>query len=459
MPKIAGSFRDPSGYVYVEEGEIFRAINLSYKDHYEYFISSGLCHALISEKLLIAFDDHQDSRKSAWKVIKPTFIPFISFPFEWSFSQYKEAALATLEIQLLALKHGMTLKDASAYNIQFFQGQPVLIDHLSFETLIDGQPWSAYRQFVMHFLAPLTLMAKVDLRHSFQLKNFIDGVPLDYASKHLPTTSWMDSSTLMHIHLHAKLQKKYSDTKSDTVKNERKKIKSGLNSSQAIINLIESLKKAIKKLSLPKLETEWGSYYKDTNYTDVAFSFKKDTVLKIAEKIKPRVACDLGANNGEFSLLLSNYSQYVISADIDPLAVNKNYLRNIKNKKIIPLIQDLCNPSPSIGWANAERPSFIERAKCDFVMGLALVHHLCIGNNVPLEYVAEFFSSIAPVSLIEFVPKCDSQVQRLLSSREDIFHDYSIEKCIEAFKLYYNEIEIFQLPETSRSLLLFSGRK
>ena len=178
---------------------------------------------------------------------------------------------------------------------------------------------------------------------------------------------------------------------------------------------------------------------------------------RIAEKFSPHRACDLGANDGQFSRILANHSDIVISADIDPLAVNRNYLhsRTHDQYSLAPVLIDLGNPSPAIGWANEERSSFIERARSDFVMGLALVHHLCITYNVPMTYIGGLFHSIAPVALIEFVPKEDSQVQRLLSVRQDIFTDYSIETCIKDFIAFYSSVESIPISDSFRTLLLF----
>ena len=322
-------------------------------------------------------------------------------------------------------------------------------------------PWNAYRQFVTHFFGPLTLMAKTDTRHALHLQNFIDGIPLDYISSSLPAMTWLNPQIFLHLHLHARLQKKYSDTKATKIKHARDQIKGKTVSVNSLRNIAYSLRVAIEKLKLPAINTEWADYYVDTNYTKNAFSFKKDVVNRIAERYRPRRVCDLGANDGEFSRILAKHAEIVISADIDPLAVNKNY-QHARTKNIstlIPVLQDLCNPSPALGWANEERSSFLERARSDFVMGLALVHHLCITNNVPLPYVANLFNKLAPLALIEFVPKEDSQVQRLLSSRKDIFIDYSLNECIKAFSLYYEYVERIEIPDSCRTLLLFLKRQ
>ena len=207
---------------------------------------------------------------AAFKIIQPERVPFISYPYEWSFSQLKDAALATLSIQKRALKLDMSLKDASAYNIQFVRGKATLIDTLSFEIYKEGEPWVAYRQFCQHFLAPLALMAYRDVRLSQLLRVYIDGVPLDLASELLPAKTRFNFGLLTHIHIHAGAQKKYSDK----VVAPRK----GGMSKQAMTGLIESLESTIKKLTWKPAGTEWGDYYDNTNYSDSAFEHKKQLV-------------------------------------------------------------------------------------------------------------------------------------------------------------------------------------
>jgi hypothetical protein len=386
--------------------------------------------------------------ESAYKVIQPERVPFISYPYEWSFSQLKDAALATLSIQRRALKADMSLKDASAYNIQFVRGKATLIDTLSFEIYREGQPWVAYRQFCQHFLAPLALMALKDVRLNQLLRVYLDGVPLDLASELLPLNSRLNFGLLTHMHLHASAQKRYAG--------EEVKSRSGAMSKQAMMGLIDNLEATIKKLSWIPKGTEWGNYYDITNYSDAAFEHKKGLVREWAKRVEPALAWDLGANTGVFSRVVGETSSNVISFDIDPAAVEQNYLQIKKEKteNILPLLLDLTNPSPAIGWANRERESFGSRGPADMVLALALIHHLAISNNVPLPQLAEFFANTGRWLVIEFVPKSDSQVKKLLVSREDIFPHYTR----DGFELAFNEKffvhEMVNIRESERVLYL-----
>lgn len=440
--RIGASFRDLSGYVFEQDGEIFRQINPIYEENYQLLMNSGLYQNLVDNGLLILHFEMENN------VIKPEKV-FISYPYEWSFSQYKDAALATLEIQNISLEYGMSLKDASAYNIQFHKGKPVLIDTLSFEKYEEGSPWIAYKQFCQHFLAPLALMSK-DLRLSSLMKNYIDGIPLDLTSNLLPNSTKFNFGILSHIHLHSKTQIKYQSSQ-ESFKNKVFMSKFQLKA------LIDSLNSCVKSLKPKVQDTEWEKYYTFTNYDDKSFEEKKNIVSEFIEEASPKTVWDLGGNTGIFSRIASDKCIDTVSFDIDPLAIEKSYLDAKSNNEanILPLIMDLTNPSPSIGWANEERENLLERSKgVDLIMALALIHHLAISNNLPFEKIAKYFSKLSKYLIIEFVEKEDSQVQKLLATREDIFDKYDVENFEKSFGEFYSIKAKKQIDGTKRIMYL-----
>ena len=448
----SSSFRDPSGFLFFENEVLYRQINQEYKNEYEHLMDSGLYKRLVDSKLLIPHteaDMISPNKEKLYKIIKPEPIPFISYPYEWCFSQLKNAAITTLEIQKIAIDYNMTLKDASSYNIQFRQGKPILIDTLSFEKYQEGQTWKPYKQFCQHFLAPLALMSQKDIRLNQLFRIYIDGIPLDLADKLLPSKKLYMFSLLSHIHLHAKSQKHYE--------NKDIKIKTRKMPRNSFVGIIESLHSGIKKLKWTPEKTEWGDYYNDTNYSQGSFEEKIQTVSKFLDKTKAKLVWDLGANTGIFSRLASKKDIETISFDIDPAAVEKNYLTCIQeaDTKLLPLLLDLTNPSSSMGWNSVERNSFVERGPADVVIALALIHHLTISNNIPLFNLAEFFHGICNYLIIEFIPKTDSQVKRLLLTREDIFVDYNQQNFENEFKKFFSVYESKKLNNSERTLYLF----
>ena len=455
--RLAASFRDPSGFIFKRDGKLYRQVNQSYAEEYTFLLESGL-YAKLTKAGLLVLHEETDVQPiepvESFKVIQPEYIPFISYPYEWSFGLLKEAALKTLSIQKRALKAGMTLKDASAYNMQFVNGKAMLIDTLSFGIYSEGEPWDAYRQFCQHFLAPLTLMAHADIRLNQLLRAYIDGIPLDLASRLLPFASRLNFGLLTHLHLHARLQKDSANPA------DRQKSTTGKMSKQGMLGLIESLESTVKKLNWNPAGTEWGDYYQITNYSDKAFQHKQDLVSNWVSQINPNLVWDMGANDGTFSRLASDQGIQTISFDIDPAAVEQNY-RKAKEKKeqnIVPLLLDLTNPSSSIGWHNRERDSLMERAPADMALALAVIHHLAISNNVPLPQIADFFADAGKWLVIEFVPKSDSQVQKLLSSRKDIFPNYTREAFEEAFAERFEIREKVAVEESERYLYLMERR-
>ncbi|MCQ3937555.1 MAG: SAM-dependent methyltransferase [Chloroflexi bacterium] len=459
--RLSASFRDPSGFLFTRDEKLYRQVNHSYSQDYAFLIESGLYDRLLKANLLIPHAEAEVQPvepKSAFKVICPERVRFISYPYEWSFSQLKDAALATLAVQKHALKFGMSLKDASAYNIQFHNGRPILIDTLSFEVYKDGAPWVAYRQFCQHFLAPLALMAKTDVRLSQLMRVYIDGVPLDLASRLLPASTRFNFGLLTHIHLHARAQMRYADAGAGNDRLE--KTPRGRMTKQALQGLIESLESTVKQLEWNPVGTEWGDYYNMTNYTDSAFEHKKDIISEWVHRLSPRQVWDVGANNGVFTRLASVQGIPAIAFDIDPAAVEQNYrqVKSARETNILPLVQDLTNPSPSLGWHTRERDAFLERAPADMVFALAVIHHLAISNNVPLPLLAEFFHDLGKWLVIEFVPKTDSQVQKLLASRLDIFDQYTVDEFERIFGARFAILEKVKVRESERFLYLMEKR-
>ncbi|MEN6410174.1 MAG: SAM-dependent methyltransferase [Anaerolineaceae bacterium] len=457
--QLTASFRDPSGFLFRRDGVLYRQINKSYQADYDLLMSSGLYDQLVKAGLLIPHREvsiEPEIPELAYKIIQPEVVDFISYPYEWSFSQLKDAALTTLKIVNMALEKGMALKDASAYNIQFHHGHPLLIDSLSFERYQEGQPWVAYRQFCQHFLAPLALMSYVDVRLSQLMRVYIDGIPLDLASELLPGKTRFKTPLLIHIHVHANAQKRYADS---PVEKSAATAKQQMNK-MAYLGLVDSLQSAVRGLTWMPEGTEWADYYDATNYSREAFERKRALVGEYVARVQPRQVWDMGANNGVFSRVASDQNIPTVAFDIDPSAVEKNYIEITRNKEknLLPLVVDLTNPSPAIGWHNNERMDLMERGPVDLTLALALVHHLSISNNVPLPRLAEYFASISRWLVIEFVPKEDSQVQRLLATREDIFPNYTREGFEKAFNTEFIIQDAREIEGSKRVLYLMERR-
>lgn len=456
--KHPSSFRDPHGYVVTYNSEVYRIVGKKEQENYDLLMKSGLYEKAVQDGLLISHTEIKDpnsivAEKNIYKLLKPIQIPLVSYPYEWAFDQLKDAALLTLDLLKLSIEHGMTLKDSSAYNVQFIGANPVFIDTTSFEVRSD-KPWDGYKQFCEHFLAPLALMAYNDQYLHRMPRLFIDGIPLGIVVKLLPKRARFNSGLLQHMFIHAKSQSKHQNAGSKHIEQGRKKIKVPKMSKFRQLAVVDSMRRTVLTLKPKKHDTEWGDYYDFTNYNTSSFKAKRREVEKLIELSKPSIVWDFGANNGEFSSIASQKGIYTAAFDIDPVAVNKNYRHFKGNENMLPLLLDLTNPSPALGWGLEERSSIVQRGPADIVLALALIHHISIGNNVPFDRVAKFFSQCGKQLVIEFVPKGDSKVETLLSTRKDIFDNYTQENFESSFGEYYKIVKKVKIPSSKRTLYL-----
>jgi ribosomal protein L11 methylase PrmA len=293
-------------------------------------------------------------------------------------------------------------------------------------------------------------MAKVDPGLNSLLKIHMDGIPLPLARRLVPLRKLLTFGLFIHFFYHANSQQKYAD-KGETLR-DLKRLSPG-----QMLNLAFSLRDTIDGIRWQPKGTEWIDYYNDTNYSDTSMNNKIEMVKGYFEKIpRPRMVWDLGGNTGFISRAVQEYADHIICFDVDVAAVEKNYLQVKENRetKILPLVMDFNNPSSSIGFASRERFSLKGRGRADLGLVLALIHHLAISNNIPFSYLAEYFSSLCNYLIIEFVPKEDSQVQRLLLSREDIFPEYNIENFEKEFSRYFNIIAAKKVSDSERTLFL-----
>ena len=454
-----GSWRDPGGFIYRRDGVLYRQIGAASIDDWQAFVASGLAEQLIAKGRLIGHAEAPLSAAAtadARAVIAPEPIEFISYPYEWTFGELKDAGLLTLDVELEALAAGWTLKDASAYNVQFRDGRPVMIDSLSFEPHEDGTPWVAYRQFCEHFLAPLALMARRDVRLASLLRADPDGVPLDLAKGLLPWRTRLNFGLLSHLHLHANAQVRHADDDDDG-----KTARSVRISRAKLIGLIGNLRSTVAGLSWKPAGTEWSDYADNTSYNDRATQAKERLVGEPSCGRSPGRA---RGTSGPTPVATAGSRRRPASACSRSTSTRPPPSRTTarsgteKRGDILPLILDVANPSPGIGWANTERRSLLERADPDVILALALVHHIAISRNVPLPMLLDLFAQLAPWAIVEFVPKEDPMVRRLLATRKDVFPDYTLEGFRAATGARWEVVAEEAIEDSPRVLFLLRRR-
>ncbi|MBP6456150.1 MAG: class I SAM-dependent methyltransferase [Chitinophagaceae bacterium] len=417
MQILPSSFRDNSGFVFKENEVFYRTVLKNYEPSYNKLMQSGLYEKLISKQLFIPHEEIENEKinNDVIKILKPAQLNFISYAWEWSFSMLKDAALCTLENAIIAINFGMILKDANTHNIQFVNGKATLVDSLSFEIYDEKKHWIAYRQFCESFLAPLLLQKYNHAAMNKLLIAYPNGIPLEICNRLLPAKAKWNLNVFLHIYLPSKLKNKKQETKTPDF------------SKQKMSNLLQGLKSFVENVSLKKDKTVWDDYYTDTILNKTYLEDKKKLVAIFLSKISFNSMLDLGANDGEFSLPFANSDKKIISVDIDENCIERLYLYCKKNKikNIHTVINNLAFPSPAIGWRNEERENIHDRIKTDVTLVLALIHHLAIAENIPLKKIVDYFYSLSPFLIIEFVEKTDAKVQELLKFRKDIFEDYN----------------------------------
>ncbi|WP_046757339.1 hypothetical protein [Kordia jejudonensis] len=452
----ASSYRDPSGHVFVENNVIKRVIFPSYFPQYNKLKDSGFFEKAFQHKLLIP---HEELEYTETKIcIQPEQIPFITYPYEWSFQQYKEAALLTLKLQKYALQNGFSLKDATAYNIAFHKGNAIFIDTLSLDFYVENTPWRAYKQFITHFLGPLLLAKYHGAEFLKTMSNFIDGIPLKMIASLLPKSTKLNPFLYTNIHLLAKYENKHQESAV-------KATKQASLSKKGLFNIIDSLYNYIKKLQL-KEQSEWGNYYQKTNYSDTAFQQKSTIINKWIQQLQATTVIDVGGNDGTFVREITTNIELALVGDIDNNAVDQNYYAVKKNKEqnMVPFVIDLLNPSAAIGFQNTERFSFVHRVqecKPDATLALALIHHLSLTGNVPFENSAAFFASFSEHLIIEFPKRNDSYATRLLNAKaefKDQFGHYNLENFENTYTAHFQLIEKKEIIDSERVLYLFKKK-
>lgn len=448
----SSSFRDPSGYVFIEDGKVKRVINPIYFKQYFTLKNSGFFDKLFKNSLLI---NHKElSSSDSEIIIEPKQIPFITYPYEWSFNQYKEAALLTLKLQKYCLENGFSLKDASAFNITFYKAKAIFIDTLSFDFYIENTPWRAYKQFITHFLGPLLIAHYHGAQSLKMMSNFIDGIPTKMIASMLPFKTKFNPFLYSNVHLLSKFEDKYNNgcKKEKTIASLSK---------NGQLNIIKSLYNFIKKLTL-KENSEWGNYYDKTNYTDNAFKLKSNIINSWITKLNAKTVLDIGGNDGTFVRMINSKIEHALVCDIDNNAVDYNYktIKENKEQYITPFVLDVLNPSASIGFNNTERFSFINRIKQfapNVTLALALIHHISLSGNVSFKMSAKFFASFSKHLIIEFPMRGDSWVERLLDNKVEFkehFNFYNINSFENAYTVFFDIIEKQTIKETNRVMYL-----
>jgi hypothetical protein len=445
------SYRDTAARVVKKEAGYYRYIFHEYKAEYDHLMQSGLYEELTQKGLLIEHQEIQidtDDPK-VYKLLYPTQISFQSYPFEWSYTQWKKAITANLHINQIALKYGMVLKDATPFNYFLTGGKAVMFDTSSFMFFKSGDKWIAYKQFCTEFLGPVTLMYYKGQKWSRLTRTHLRGLPLEFISKQLPLKSWFHLNTLLHIHIHARYTRKKINVASTN--------KNGF-SKEKISSLFEMILSALNCWTTPyQYNIHWFGYYQNDIESRKYLVHKEQVITNWLKKIVPNTLVDLGANTGKFCFIAEKIAKKVIALEADDTCVDgiENQIQKLGYKNVDAVVMDLAESTSNIGLLNKEIRSIYTRAQSDVVLALAIVHHLHVSNQLSFKQIAEIIALYSRRhAIVEFVPKSDKKVQLLLLDKTLDFSGYNDKNFINALLEWFDITEVVKLQDSERVLYL-----
>jgi SAM-dependent methyltransferase len=426
----SGSFRDRSARVFTgRDGGVYRALTQAALADWEALSSTKLFRHFIENGGIVRTERAGDEAAlladvgAPWQaVLRHARIPFISYPYEWSFSMLKDASLLQLDLLIAALDEKLILKDGTPYNVQWDGARPVFIDIGSIARVKQGEPWAGYRQFCRQCLYPLLLQAYKDVPFQPWLRGSLEGIPADACASVMSARDLLRPGVLAHVYLQAQAEARAA-TATRNVKAELRQ--AGFN-----VDLIKAnarrLRSLVERLTWKRQQSVWSEYADQNTYAPQEAEQKIAFVRDVTTRRERRLVWDLGSNTGRFARLAAEHAQYVVAVDADELSVERLYL-GLKSdgvRNVLPLVGNLADPSPGLGWRGRERLPLPDRGRPDLVFSLALIHHVVLGANVPLEEFVDWLAALGAELVIEFVGRADPMVEALLRHKEDLFTDY-----------------------------------
>lgn len=445
MIEEKGSFRDPAGKIFYSDEKVFRKVNKDGINRLKFILENNIISKSIEKEFLIKTTKYKSTEEEC--IFEHEKIPYISYPYEWSFSQLKDAALHHLDFSLFLLELNATLIDASAYNIQFIKSKPIFIDLLSIKKYEEGEYWIGHKQFCENFLNPLILKSKKGINFNNWFKGNLEGIETSDLNNILSFTDKLSYNIFVQVYLLNKLEIRSKQNKNITVKKNTKKFPK-----KSFVSMLMQLRKFIHNLEDKKNVSLWQDYSFKNTYKAEEENKKVKCVENFCKKNDFNLLADIGCNNGLYSsTALKNLCKYVVGFDYDLNVIELAYKKSkLENLNFLPLYFDAVNPSSNIGWDEEERMSFKKRAKFDGVIALAFEHHLSIAKNIPLDKVVEWIMKLAPRGLIEFVPKNDETIKKMLEIKGDIFPNYSEETFKESISNKGKILSVSKISESGR---------
>jgi hypothetical protein len=443
------SFRDPAGTVVDQNGVLTRIVSPAFVPMFRAAERVGLIDDLQRDELLVSHVELEQAPAGTLH-LAPERVPFISYPYEWTPGQLRDAALLTLEIARRVFERGMALRDASAFNVQFLRGRPILIDTLSIGPRAPDSPWLAYGQFCRHFLAPLALAGLCAPELMRITECFSDGLPVQIASDTLGLRGRFRPGVALHLHLHA-LAERHAMRGARVARNRM--------TDRRHAQLIEGLRSTVESLTVRDVRTPWLQYEGGAHYNEADRRLKDNFVADAIDRVRPMALWDLGGNRGDLALAHAPVGGSAVVLDSDLGCVDACYRAAYRDRKpVVALWRDLLAPTAASGWAGEERASLTERGPADLVIALALVHHLCLTGQVPVERVSRWFRSLGRWAVVEVPDRNDPMVADLFRRAPEQGARYGRAEFRAALTADFEIVSELSLVELPRTLFLLRAR-
>ncbi len=454
------SFRDPSGRVFYQNGEVFRELSEESWPFFEELFENGTIKELVKNGQLVESTSLADSpqefmQTSASKtVIWHKKIDWVTYPYEWPFSMLKKAALLTLDLLEFLTRKELTLKDASPYNVLFEGIEPVFIDLTSIQPL--HRPfWQGYSQFCEGFLFPLMLSAHLEIPHCVAYSQSLAGLKLRDARRLFGIRSFLRPGVFRHVLLQAYFEKRFSKEDVISIRHET----NGLINKNFINATVTNLTQTVHALKAPFADGVWMDYVENNSYSKEAQAEKRVLVENWLRHKNFMSLVDIGCNTGIFSKIAAKYVQRVLAIDEDHDCIEELYqsLQNTNINNIHPVVINFLEPSPARGWSNSERRSFTDRIQASAFLALALIHHIVIAGDIPLCNFAKVLKNIAPCGIVEWIERDDPMVQAMMAGRDKSFGTYTYGHFLAAFDPHFNIAEQIDTNNPHRKLIVLNG--
>jgi ribosomal protein L11 methylase PrmA len=448
------SFRDPAGRVILDRGKVIRALHSTGCERFEAYRASGFqtraeASGWVVRTRSCSVPQHLQAHYSG--ALEHERVEFISYPFEWPFALLKAAAQFHLTLNICALEHGLKMVDASAYNVQFRGVDPIFVDVLSFAPYVENEPWIAHSQYCEQFLNPLLLASSTSVPFHSLYRGALEGVSADTVSGVLSPFSWFSPDALVHVHLPARAARSARKKTCESLS----RLRNSVVPKSTVLWLMKRLLRWIGRLE-PKCSggTTWASYRSDRSAYSRDDDVRGELVKRFVVENRIRSLLDVGCNDGQYSeFAVRAGATSVVAIDSDHGALQACFDRASKNAlPVLPLFQDWCSQSPQQGWALRERSSFDQRVSTNGLLAFAVLHHLCLGRNIPIGEAVESLVKAAPRGLIEFVPADDERARVVTALKGDVA-TYDRRAFLEGLKAVAKIIRVTDLPDTSRCIV------